>query len=215
MTVSADSKKLMVWAATANIEVYDLTEGKQLLTYPGFDKASTITSLAFSLDGEVAALGGTDGVVRLWDVLKKERLPGGDMPAHTQDIVDLSLTPDKKTLVTSDKTGEIKIWDLANRAMPLHTIQLAKPIYGFAMSPDGKHFATTGQDNVVKVFNVKTGKEIRSWNLHIPLRLNHPFVGNFAFTPDGKQLATANANTTAYLLDSRSNLAPPHSSAAT
>ena len=63
MTVSADSKKLMVWAATANIEVYDLTEGKQLLTYPGFDKASTITSLAFSLDGEVAPSGGTDGVV--------------------------------------------------------------------------------------------------------------------------------------------------------
>jgi hypothetical protein len=30
---------------------------------------------------------------------------------------------------------------------------------------------------------------------------NYPFVRNLAFTPNGKQLATANAKTTAYLLD--------------
>jgi WD40 repeat protein len=201
MTVTPDGKKLMAWGARPLIETYDLTEGKLLASFPGFDKEGTITSLAFSLDGEVAALGGSDGVVRLWDVVKKERLPGGDMPAHKLDIVDLTITPDKKTLVTSDKTGEVKIWDLANRAAALHTITLKNPITGFAMSPDGSRFATTGQDNVVKVFNVKTGKELRSWDLHIPQVPNRPFVGNLAFTADGKQLATVNANTTAYLLD--------------
>jgi hypothetical protein len=33
------------------------------------------------------------------------------------------------------------------------------------------------------------------------LQRNQPFVRALAFTPDGKQVATANGNTTAYLLD--------------
>ena len=87
----------------------------------------------------------------------------------------------------------------------LGTIQLAKPIYGFAMSPKPRLFATTGRDNVVKVFNVKTGEEIRSWNLHIPLRLNHPFSSrNFAFTPEDRDWQRRTRRP-AYLLDSQSH----------
>jgi WD40 repeat protein len=69
------------------------------------------------------------------------------------------------------------------------------------MSPDGKRFATSSEDNVIKVWDITTGKSLREWDLHIPSQPTRPFVHSLAFTPDGKQLATANANTTAYLLD--------------
>ena len=34
------------------------------------------------------------------------------MPAHAEAIMDLAVTPNKKTMITTDKTGQIKIWDL-------------------------------------------------------------------------------------------------------
>jgi hypothetical protein len=48
---------------------------------------------------------------------------------------------------------------------------------------------------------VATGKELRSWDLRVPVQPEKPFVRGLAFTPDGKHVATANGNTTLYLLE--------------
>ena len=37
--------------------------------------------------------------------------------------MDLALTPDKKVLVTADKTGQVRVWDLARREAPLHDLK--------------------------------------------------------------------------------------------
>jgi WD40 repeat protein len=50
------------------------------------------------------------------------------------------------------------------------------------------------------VWDTATGKELRRWDLHVPYQQSKPFVRTILFTPDGKNLATANADTTVYLL---------------
>ena len=70
-------------------------------------------------------------------------------------------------------------------------------VYICQTSPDGKRLATYGEDNIVKVWDME-GKELRRWDLG---RNQGTFVINFAFTPDGRQLVTANKNTTVYVLD--------------
>src|SRR5205823_1456850 len=123
------------------------------------------------------------------------------LPAHAEPIVDLALTPDKKTLLTADKVGNVKIWDVAKREA-LHTLKAhQKQVVSFAMGPDGKRFATVSMDNVLKVWDTVTGKELRAWDLRVPYQANKPFVRALTFTPDGKRLATGNADTTVYLLD--------------
>ena len=76
--------------------------------------------------------------------------------------------------------------------------------------PDGdRHMdilrlATAGSDSVVRLWNVADGKELRQWNFAASGQLRQPdkgFVRTLAFTPDGKQIVTGNANTTLYLLD--------------
>jgi WD40 repeat protein len=69
------------------------------------------------------------------------------------------------------------------------------------MSADGKRFASATEDNVVKVWETVSGKELRAWDLRAPFQRNRPFVRNLVFTPDGKHVATANANTTVYMLE--------------
>jgi WD40 repeat protein len=95
----------------------------------------------------------------------------------------------------------VKIWDLSNRAKPLHTIAAHKKmIVGFAMAPDGKRFATVSLDNVVKLWDTESGKELRVWDFKVPYQHNKPYLRGLAFTTDGKSVATANGDSTVYLL---------------
>ena len=136
-------------------------------------------------------MGESGGSVRIWDVARGERI-GGDLAAH-KTVTDLTLTADKKFLVTGGDDGEVKIWDLAKRqlirAFPAHKQKIA----GFAMSPDGARFATLGEDQDVKLWDLASGKELRKWTGVAAQAL--------AFSPNGKHLATANQNTTLYLLE--------------
>ena len=106
-------------------------------------------------------MGESGGSVRIWDVARGERI-GGDLAAH-KTVTDLTLTADKKFLVTGGDDGEVKIWDLAKRqlirAFPAHKQKIA----GFAMSPDGARFATLGEDQDVKLWDLASGKELRKW----------------------------------------------------
>jgi WD40 repeat protein len=203
MIVLPGGKEARLWVANRLIETYDLTQGKQTASWSGHD--SDITCLAYSADGEVAALGGPDGTVRLWNVPKRERLKYAgkeeDLKAHDEPISDLGLTPDKKTLITTDRLGQIKIWDIGNSKL-LHTIAgKEQGAVALAISPDGKRLAMATMDNVVRVYDIATAKETRAWELRVPLQRNRPFIRGLTFTPDSKQIATANANTTVYLLD--------------
>jgi WD40 repeat protein len=67
------------------------------------------------------------------------------------------------------------------------------------VSPTGKTFVTVGNDREIKAWSLaadalKEPKAIRSWTF--PVNVN-----SIAFTPDGKQLVTANADGTAYVLE--------------
>ena len=93
------------------------------------------------------------------------------------------------------------MWDLEKRTAT-HTIKASpKKVIALAMTFDGKHFATVGEENVVKLWDTAKGTEARAWDFKTPWRAEKPFVRTVAFTPDGKQVLTANGDTTLYLLD--------------
>jgi len=121
--------------------------------------------------------------------------------AHQDAVVDLVFTPDKKTLVTADKSGEIKIWDLEKRQAVKTLPKQPQRVATFSMSPDGKTFATASMDNVIRLWDTAEGKELRSWDLKVPMQPTMPFVRALAFTPDGKNIVSANGNTTVYMLE--------------
>jgi WD40 repeat protein len=164
------------------------------------DRDRQVNCLAFSPDGELVAVGGEDGCVRAWRVDKGERLLGGDLPVHQKAVADLVFTPDKKLLITGATDGEVRVWELATikpgqAPEPAHTFKAhAARIVAFAMSPDGSRFVSVGADDEVRLWETATAKELRRWALRVPVR-------NVAFAVGGKQVATANADGTAYLLE--------------
>ncbi len=168
LTVSADGKKIILWVADEGnclIEVYDLATGKQESSKSAFE--GKITSLAFSADAELAALGSDDGRLQVVKLPSLEKVFEMPHPVHAEGIADLTFTADKKKVITTDSKGAIKIWDVA-------TLAKAKPGMGkedqtinghktsvavCVASPKGKYFATAGFDSVVKLWDM-TGKEV-------------------------------------------------------
>jgi WD40 repeat protein len=105
----------------------------------------------------------------------------------------------------------LKIWDLdkvakakADKKQPEPEKAMDSHLYGFggfAMAPDGKHFVTAGRDNVLKVWETATGKEVRTLDFHVPPLSFKSFLRNLAAAPDSKHVVTANANTTLFLVE--------------
>jgi WD40 repeat protein len=206
MALDPDGKTLQVWMhmKEANVktivELINLEAGEPV--YEFMETNLTINCCAFSGNGKLVATGAdTNGVVRIRTLGKEAAtmLPGGDwfLFDKTTGVADLAITPDGTTLIAGSKQGEIKIANIQKREV-LKTIKAHEAGIGAVIvSPDGKAFATVGTDNVIKAWSVD-GTELRRWDLG---KNQGMFVVNIAFTPDGKQLVTANANTTVYILD--------------
>jgi WD40 repeat protein len=75
----------------------------------------------------------------------------------------------------------------------LRTIKAHKQrVVALAIAADGKRFASASQNDEVKIWETETGKELAGWS-GVAAR-------SMTFAPDGEHLATANWNTTVYLL---------------
>ena len=204
---AADGTKVATWSArpvvggaieavkNSTYEIYD-KDGKVLVSFA--DKGHDVTTATFSADFAWAVSGDKQGIVRLFDLEKKDRI-GSDWPLFDKfPVGDLGLTPDKKYLIAIDQGGVLKVADVAKRATIAPAIVAHKAgVRGLLVSPKGDSFVTIGADREVKAWSLKdpaAPKESRTWKLPVG-------VNGATYTPDGKSIVTANADGTAYVLE--------------
>ncbi len=206
VSLSADGKTLLAWIHNSDEHRYttlagfDL-EGNEKFTFN--DQGRKVHSLCFSGDGHRAATGAANGSVRIWDLAKKAVLPGGDWFFFDEKVAvaDLALTPDGSVIVVTSEQGDIKIADVAKREIRKTFKGHPSRIVACLASPDGKRFATLDAENTIKLWDLATGDELRRWELTALMHDRAGSIVSLAFSQDGKQLATGNANTTLFLLD--------------
>jgi dipeptidyl aminopeptidase/acylaminoacyl peptidase len=148
-----------------------------------------LSALAFRPDGKLLAVG-SFREVRL--VEPETGKVVANLAGEAEDVRALAFSPDGKLLAAAGglpaRGGEVKLWDVDQRAA-LRTIQgHADCIYGVAFAPDSKSIATASYDKLIKLWDVASGKEIRTLKDHIDA------VYALAFTPDGKRLVSASAD---------------------
>jgi WD40 repeat protein len=139
------------------VTLWDVAGGKEATTVLGHD-GSRILSVAFSPDGKSLATGSQNGLARIWDVATRKCVH--IMHGHAQPVNSVAFSPDGKTLATADSA--LRLWDVATEkefaTLQGHTAE----VKSLAFSPDGKTLASGSMDNTVKLWEVRTQREIWS-----------------------------------------------------
>jgi RNA polymerase sigma factor (sigma-70 family) len=109
-----------------------------------------------------------------------------------QGVQGLGFLPDGKTIVTALAWGQaVQFWEASTGKLLRELSTEPLSIRGFALAPDGKHFAVNGflpevgnqpAQGAVRVWEVASGKPVRTFD-----RAERD-DGSLAFTPDGKML---------------------------
>jgi WD40 repeat protein len=163
-------------------------------------------TVAFDPDGTRLAFGTS------WSSLR----PGGPpTDSHTVNVVDLTgagpplsgeghttfvrtfaFSSDKKTLLSLDQGGTVRVWDLTARPMTSTSLEkVAAGVSPLAIAPDGRSFAHAAADNTVIVRALANGNPLRTLSGHTGR------VACLTFAPDGARLVTGSDDGTIRVWD--------------
>jgi WD40 repeat protein len=157
--------------------------------------ADRLTSLAYSRDGQMLAIGQQNGIAIYDPASAKEIHPFKPTPAPVPGI---AFGPDGRLFSAGASDPSIKVWDVAGKKPIFELRQNSNPNATVAVSPDGQLIASAGSDqtaHVVKIWNAESRKEVRVLKGHAG------YVWKVAFGPKGRYLASGSWDSTVKVWD--------------
>ena len=141
------------------------------------------TSMSWSGDGRLLAVGHTDGRVFVWDV-ERGRL-ASVLQGHTSVVVSCQFAPAGHLLATAGWDGTVRLWDATTGELLVSTP--TSGLLGF--SPDGRRLAFCDGPNL-GVWDVAHGQDVRTFNPSLignrtEIR-SYDFVHAAQFSPDSR-----------------------------
>jgi WD40 repeat protein/predicted Ser/Thr protein kinase len=183
-----DGARLVTTSADGIVRQWDPATSRQV--EPAFDHHSgEVLAAAYSPDGEWVASGGTDRTIRLWRATGQREI--AVLHGHTGAVSELAFTPDGRRLASvSQERGpwradhSVGTWEVDfGSSLPVlrgHT----KYVYPVACSPDGRWIASGDWDNVLRLWDARTGEVCAEID-------NGDIVKTLAYSPDGSWLVSA------------------------
>jgi WD40 repeat protein len=200
LAISAD-KSVVVVGRGNQVLLFDAKTGdlKKTLADPGLKTTdgkpanaahiSLVESMTLSPDGK-RLITGSFQEIALWDLEqgKLQRRIGG----FVGNVVAIAYSPDGKRFATgggsASEDGEIQLFDESGTRTTEIKNGHSDVVYGVCFSPDGKLLATAAADKFVKVFEMPSGKFLKSFEGHT----NH--VLDVGWTADGKKIVSCGAD---------------------
>ncbi len=147
-----------------------------LLTFLGH--GCEVEAVAVSPDGSLAASGGADGIIKLWEPDKGREV--AVLEGHTDIVCDLAFSPDGARLASASDDRTVRLWSVATGREMAVLRGHEDEVWCVAFFPDGGRLASGGKAGVLRIWDAHEHQEIAS----VP-----GFAGgiaSLAFGPDGR-----------------------------
>jgi WD40 repeat protein len=141
---------------------------------------SMITFVAFSPDKSLVITQSSDSMIRVWNTMTGSELRSfGPVP-----LGSAAISPDGRLLLSSGWNGDVEIWDL-NDSRRLYSMSSGQKGHtqvgctgGAAFTTDGRFAITACHDDVVRAWEVATGKQIKVLEGHSDFVTSVAISGN-------------------------------------
>jgi WD40 repeat protein/tRNA A-37 threonylcarbamoyl transferase component Bud32 len=203
---SPDGKRI-VSADGNDIQVWDATSGKKLMTLSGHESGplsgqqADIWSISYSPDGTRIVSGGLDKTVRVWNAITGAEIMTlrghGDWPDRPEysPVNSVAFSPDGELIASGSCDYTVKIWNARTGVEVMTMREHSHFVNDVAFSPDGKRLASASSDCTIRISDVATGGA-----LHI-LQGHEGEVLSVAFSPDGKRIVSGSKDDTVRIWD--------------
>lgn len=210
VAISPDGRYLVSGSHDKTVKLWNLSTGECLHTLRGHRK--WIWSVAFSPQGHLVASGSEDNTVRLWDVHTGQGLK--TLEGHTHRIWSIAFSSVQPILASGSDDQTVRLWEIDNtmtKPQPGSEVQLqtlsgrcirtlqghTHQIWSIAFSPDRKTIASSGDEQIIRLWNVNTGECYNCLKGH-----THR-VSSVAFSAEGSIIASGGEDQTVRLWDAR------------
>jgi WD40 repeat protein len=179
---SADGRLAAVLDATTSATIWDVGERRLLKRLRGHELP--VESAAFDDRGRVVATGDSQGWVKLWTAQ-----PGRQRFQEQTWVWGVSYSPDGRYLAMTPLIRGVWVLDAHSGQVRWIVKAPVEEVFTTAFSPLDSHLLVTGGSHyVARLFDLRTGRKLRSFLGH------QDNIWAIKFSPDGKLLATASAD---------------------
>lgn len=196
LAFSPKSEILAVAHMRGTVELWNPHDGKLASSFVAHKDG--ICSAAFSPTGQFFAIGNNDGSVTFWNAKNSKSVGQIPWQGDVDHVGAVAFSPDGKLLAyggmpNRQGASPVYVWEIIQieaRDESVTAKLKAKLeghrafMYSLVFSPNGGTLASANQDETVKLWDVRTNKELATIVRHMD------FVYDVAFSPDGKVLAT-------------------------
>ncbi|MEM9365579.1 MAG: DUF1549 domain-containing protein [Planctomycetota bacterium] len=163
---------------------------------PQYTASPTLPSIDVSPSGELVALAGLNEIV-LFDTRTEKVLHR--LIGLSPRVNSVAFSPDGTRLAAAGgrpgELGEVQVWDIETAELTLVHNVTYDTLSGLAWSPSGDRIAFGGTDNVVRVIDASTGKQVLFQGAH------EDWVRDTVFTNDGEHLVSVARDMTCKLTE--------------
>lgn len=168
-----NGKKVATAGDDNRIRIWDIEKQSQETTIRAH--SASIHQIEFFEGGKRLLSASADGTVKIWDLDSNKLATTWEL--NGAPIQCFKISSNEDLLVVGDEGGWIYVYDLNTSRLRWSSFANSQSVKSIDFDKENKNFVTLGQDGTLKLWDVETGKTVRS------VKYAH-FIGKFVSLTD-------------------------------